>query len=127
MIATVLIILLRVLIIAAIRLITSFILLSWYCLKGRMLPKNIELSIAYYHDMFDSNPDLNPPMIIDEMSDKLRSIVDNYTPLPSTTAFDYLRLVKEKKTLTSRYYGDDNSVHEIATEVTGHFIEFIKY
>jgi len=46
---------------------------------------NIELSIAYYRDIFGSNPDLNPSVIIDEMSDKLRSIVDNYRPLPSTT------------------------------------------
>jgi len=116
------------LIIAVIRLITSFILLPWYCLKGRILPKNIELSIAYYSDMFGSNPDHNPPVIIDEMSDKLRSIVDNYTPLPSTTSFDCIRLVKEKKTITFRYSGEDSdTVHEILTEVTGHFIEFIKY
>jgi hypothetical protein len=78
--------------------------------------------------MFDSYPDLNPPVIIDEMSDKLRRIVDNYRPLPSTTSFDYLRLVKEKKTITFRYTGEhDDTVHEILTEVTGHFIEFIKY
>jgi hypothetical protein len=116
------------LIIAVIRLITSFILLPWYCLKGRILPKNIELSIAYYRDVFGSNPDLNPPVIIDEMSDKLRSIVDNYTPLPSTTAFDYIQLVKEKKTITFRYTGEhSDTVYEILTEVTGHFIEFIKY
>ena len=120
--------LVSLLIIAVIRLITSFILLPWYCLKGLILPKNIELSIAYYRDMFDSNPDLDPPVIIDEMSDKLRSIVDNYIPLPSTTAFDYIRLVKEKKTITFRYTGEhDDTVHEILTEVTGHFIEFIKY
>ena len=120
--------LVSLLFIAVIRLITSFILLPWYCLKGLILPKNIELSIAYYRDMFDSNPDLNPPLIIDEMSDKLRSIVDNYIPLPSTTAFDYIRLVKEKKTITFRYTGEhDDTVHEILTEVTGHFIEFIKY
>ncbi len=116
------------LIIAVIRLITSFMLLPWYCLKGRILPKNIELSIAYYRDIFGSNPDLNPPVIIDEMSDKLRSIVDNYRPLPSTTSFDYLRFVKEKKTITFRYSGEDSdTVHEILTEVTGHFIEFVKY
>ena len=116
------------LIIAVIRLITSFILLPWYCFKGLILPKNIELSIAYYRDIFGSNPDLNPPVIIDEMSDKLRSIVDNYRPLPSTTSFDYLRFVKEKKTITFRYSGEEiDTVHEILTEVTGHFIEFIKY
>ena len=55
---------------------------------------NIDLSMTYYRDIFDRNPDLDPPVIIDEMSDKLRSIVDNYTPLPSTTSFDYLRFVK---------------------------------
>ena len=76
--------------------------------------------------MFDSHPDLDPPVIIDEMSDKLRDIVDNYIPLPSTTSFDYLRFVKEKKTITTRYSGDDNVVHEKKKEYTGSFIEFIK-
>ena len=56
-----------------------------YICSGYIYPMNIELSIAYYRDIFGSNPDLNPSVIIDEMSDKLRSIVDNYRPLPSTT------------------------------------------
>jgi len=54
--------------------------------------------------------------------------VDNYTPLPSTTAFDYLQFVKEKKTITFRYTVEhDDTVYEKLTDVTGHFIEFIKY
>ena len=82
--------------------------------------------------MFDSNPDLDPPVIIDEMSDKLRIIVDNYTPLPSTTSFDYLRFVKETKTIkyTVTVSGGENQpsyVEEREFLVTGSFIEFIKY
>jgi hypothetical protein len=95
---------------------------------------NIELSKAYYRDMFGSNPDLNPPVIIDEMSDKLRSIVDNYRPLPSTTSFDYLRFVKEtkrRKYMETVYGGEDglSYLYEVEREqvVTGSFIEFIKY
>jgi hypothetical protein len=76
--------------------------------------------------MFDSNPDLNPPVIIDEMSDKLRSIVDNYTPLPSTTSFDYLRFVKETKTVTYTMSGKDGPDYDVEKEITGSFIEFIK-
>ena len=93
---------------------------------------NIESSIAYYRDMFRSNPDLNPPVIIDEMSDKLRSIVDFYRPMPSTTSFDYLRFVKGTKTLkyTVTAHNNDNqgSDYEVEQErvVTGSFIEFIK-
>jgi len=91
---------------------------------------NIELSIAYYRDIFGSNPDLNPPVIIDEMSDKLRSIVDNYRPLPSTTSFDYLRFVKGTKRLNYKVTvseGENNREEERELVVTGSFIEFIKY
>ena len=82
--------------------------------------------------MFGSNPDLNPPVIIDEMSDKLRSIVDNYRPLPSTTSFDYLQFVKETKRIKYTVAvrdGENRSFHEEEQElvVTGSFIEFIKY
>jgi hypothetical protein len=77
--------------------------------------------------MFNSNPDLDPPVIIDEMRDKLRSIVDNYTPLPSTTSFDYLRFVKEKKTIKySEHRDEDGRDYEMETEVIGSYIEFIK-
>ena len=75
------------------------IFLPWYYLSGLIFPMNIDLSIAYYRDMFESHPDLDPPVIIDEMIDKLRSIVDNYRPLPSTTSFDYLRFVERKTPL----------------------------
>ena len=93
---------------------------------------NIELSIAYYRDIFGSNPDLDPPVIIDEMSDKLRSIVDNYTPLPSTTSFDYLRFMKETKTITYTVtaYNSDHGRFQCERRelvVTGSFVEFIKY
>ena len=88
------------LILDVIVLIITVILLPWYYLSYCIFPMNIELSVAYYRDMFGSNPDLNPPVIIDEMSDKLRNIVDNYRPLPSTSSFDYLRFVKETKTTT---------------------------
>ena len=113
-------------------LIISPILLPWYCLSGYIFPMNIELSKAYYSDMFGSSPDLNPPVIIDELSDKLRSIVDNYRPLPSTTSFDYLRFVKEAKRLkyTVTVSGGENQPdyeEEREQEVTGSFIEFIKY
>ena len=94
--------------------IISFILLPWYHLSGLIFLMNIDLSMAYYRDMFGSNPDLDPPVIIDEMSDKLRSIVDNYTPLPSTTSFDYLRFVNV-------------SGGERERVLNGSFIEFIKY
>ena len=82
--------------------------------------------------MFGSNPDLDPPVIIDEMSDKLRSIVDNHTPLPSTTSFDYLRFVKEKKTIKymENVSGGENQpdyVLEQKLVLNGSFIEFIKY
>ena len=77
--------------------------------------------------MFGSNPDLDPPVIIDEMSDKLRSIVDNYRPLPSTTSFDYLRFVKETKIILYGVGGSDDSPHNVEISVTGSFIEFIKY
>ena len=78
--------------------------------------------------MFGSNPDLNPPVIIDEMSDKLRSIVDNYRPLPSTTSFDYLRFVKETKRMKYMMSGREGSPHyDVEKEVTGSFIEFMKY
>ena len=94
---------------------------------------NIELSKAYYRDMFNSHPDLNPPVNIDEISDKLRNIVDNYRPLPSTTSFDYLRFVKEMKRIkyTETVFegsGDDERDYEEERElvVTGSFIEFIK-
>jgi len=97
------------------------IALLWECLGGYIYPMNIELSIAYYRDIFGSNPDLNPPVIIDEMSDKLRSIVDNYRPMPSTTSFDYLRFVKESKRISCPMDGRDNH------EIIGSFIEFIKY
>ena len=108
--------------------IPTLIFLPWYYLSDCIFPKNIELSRAYYRDMFDSHPEFDPPVIIDEMSNKLRDIVDNYNiPLPSTTSFDYLRFVKEKKTITTRYSGDDNVVHEIKKEYTGAFIEFIKH
>ena len=106
--------------------IITLIFLPWYCISGFIFPKNIDLSRAYYRDMFGSHPDLDPPVIIDEMSDKLRDIVDNYIPLQSTISFDYLRFVKEKKIITTRYSGDDNVVHEITKEYTGSFIEFIK-
>ena len=77
--------------------------------------------------MFDCNPDLDPPVILDEMSDKLRSIVDNYTPLPSTTSFDYLRFVKETKTVTyTMSGGKDSPDYDVEKEITGSFIEFIK-
>ena len=39
--------------------IISLIVLQCYHLSGRIFPKNIELSRAYYRDMFDSNPDLD--------------------------------------------------------------------
>ena len=108
--------------------IIFFILLPWYGLSCCIFPKNIRLSIAYYRDMFGSNPDLNPPVIIGEMRDKLRNIVDNYRPLPSTTSFDYLRFVREKKTITYSTYRDgDGYDHEVKTEVIGSFIEFIKH
>jgi hypothetical protein len=107
--------------------IITLIFLPWYSLSGLIFPKNIELSIVYYRDMFGSNLDLDPPVIIDEMSDKLRDIVDNYIPLPSTTSFDYLRFVKETNTITYRYSGEDNVVHEVKKKVTGSFIEFIKH
>ena len=45
--------------------IISFILRPWYYISGNIFPRNIELSIAYYRDMFGSNLDLNPPVIID--------------------------------------------------------------
>jgi len=107
--------------------IGSLMFLPWYCLSGCIFPKNIELSIAYYRDIFDSNPDLNPPVIIDEMSNKLRSIVDNYTPLPSTISFDYLRFVKETKTVTyTMSGGKDSPDYDVEKEITGSFIEFIK-
>ena len=81
--------------------------------------------------MFGSNPDLNPPVIIDEMSDKLRSIVDNYRPLPSTTSFDYLRFVKRTrikyKVTVSEGENQPDYEEEREQEVTGSFIEFIKY
>ena len=77
--------------------------------------------------MFDSNPDLDPPVIIDEMSDKLRSIVDNYTPLPSTTSFDYLRFVKETKIITYTMSGGEDPDYDVERSVTGSFIEFIKH
>ena len=113
-------------------LIISFILLPWYHLSGLIFPMNIDLSIAYYRVMIDSNPDLNPSVITDEMSDKLRSIVDNYTPLPSTTSFDYLRFVKEKKTIKymENVSGGENQpdyVLEQKLVLNGSFIEFIKY
>jgi hypothetical protein len=77
--------------------------------------------------MFYSNPDLNPPVIIDEMSDKLRSIVDNYTPLPSTTFYDHLRFVKKTKTVTyTMPGGKDSNDYDVEKEITGSFIEFIK-
>jgi hypothetical protein len=81
--------------------------------------------------MFGSNPDLNPPVIIDEMSDKLRNIVDNYTPLSSTASFDYLRFVKGIKRLkyTVTVYDDEKErLHEEERErvLNGSFIEFIK-
>ena len=108
-------------------LIISLIFLPWYYLSGRIFPKNVELSIAYYRDMFDSNPDLNPPVIIDEMSDKLRSIVDNYTRLPSTISFDHLRFVKETKRITyTMPRGRDSPEYDVEKEITGSFIEFIK-
>lgn len=46
----------------------------------------MELAKLCYRDMFDNNPDLKFSVIKEEMSDKLLSIVDNYTPLPSTTS-----------------------------------------
>jgi hypothetical protein len=93
---------------------------------------NIDLSMAYYRDIFDRNPDLDPPVIIDEMSDKLRSIVDNYRPLPSTTSFDYLRFVKKTKTIKYMVTvsgGEDQPSYEEERElvVTGSFFEFVKY
>ena len=101
-----------------------FMIISPLCyLIGYIFPTNIQLSIAYYRDIFGSNPDLNPPVIIDEMSDKLRSIVDNYRPLPSTTSFDYLRFVKGTKRL--KYKVTTEEERELV--VTGSFIEFIKY
>ena len=120
------------LILTVIVCIIGLILLPWYYISDCIYPKNIELSIAYYRDIFGSNPDLNPPVIIDEMSDKLRSIVDNYRPLPSTTSFDYLRFVKETKRLkyTVTVSGGEDQpdyVEEREQEVTGSFIEFIKY
>ena len=112
--------------------IIYLIFLPWYYRIGLIFPKNIWLSRAYYRDMFGSNPDLNPPVIIDEMSDKLRSIVDNYRPLPSTTSFDYLRFVKETKRIKYTITvsgGEDQPDHEEEREyvVSGSFIEFIKY
>ena len=111
--------------------IISLILLPLYYLTdcNSNYPMNIELCKAYY--MFGSNPDLDPPVIIDEMSDKLRSIVDNYRPLSSTTSFDYLRFVKETKTIkyTEIVSEGDGSRRESNLEknVTGAFIEFIKH
>jgi len=112
--------------------IILLILFPWYYLTGLIFPMNIDLSMAYYRDIFDRNPDLDPPVIIDEMSDKLRSIVDNYTPLPSTTSFDYLRFVKETKTIKYMVTvsgGEDQPSYEEERElvVTGSFIEFVKY
>ena len=83
--------------------------------------------------MFGSNPDHDPIVIIDEMRDQLRSIVDNYRPLPSTTSFDYLRFVKE--TIRIKYKetvscgGDDQPDYAEERElvVTGSFIDFIKH
>ena len=107
--------------------IIILIFLPWYCLSDRIFPMNVDLSIAYYRDMFDSNPDLNPPLIIDEMSDKLRSIVDNYAPLPSTTSYDHLRFVKKTKRITyTMPRGRDSPEYDVEKEVTGSFIEFIK-
>ena len=113
-------------------MIIELIFYPWYYISGCIYPMNIELSIAYYRDIFDSNPDLNPPVIIDEMSDKLRSIVDNYRPMPSTTSFDYLRFMKETKTIkyTVTVSGGENQPsydEEQERVVTGSFIEFIKY
>ena len=110
--------------------IVFIIWFPWCCLSDRIFPMNIELSRAYYRDMFGSNPDLNPPVIIDEMSDKLRSIVDNYRPLPSTTSFDYLRFVKETRRIkytVSWSSEGDNYTEERELVVTGSFIEFIKH
>ena len=104
-------------------MIISLIFLPWCYLIGYIFPTNIQLSIAYYRDIFGSNPDLDPPVIIDEMSDKLRSIVDNYRPLPSTTSFDYLRFVKGTKRLNYKVTREE----ERELVVTGSFIEFIKY
>ena len=112
--------------------IILLILLPWYYLTGLIFPMNIDLSLAYYCDIFDSNPDLDPPVIIDEMSDKLRIIVDDYRPLPSTTSFDYLRFVKETKTIKYMVTvsgGEDQPSYKEERElvVTGSFIEFGKY
>ena len=129
---------------AVIYMIIQLIFFPWYYISGCIYPMDIELSIAYYRDIFDSNPDLNPPMIIDEMSDKLRSIVDNYRPLPptasfdnyrplpSTASFDYLRFMKETKTMkytvtVSRGENQPSYEEERERVVTGSFIEFIKY
>ena len=103
--------------------VITLILLPWCCLSDCIFPQNIELCLSYYHDMFGSNPDLDPPVIIDEMSDKLRNIVDNYTPLPSTTSFDYLRFVKETRRINYTMRGGQG--RELV--ITGSFIEFIKY
>ena len=117
---------------AVLYMIISLIFLPWCYLIGYIFPTNIQLSIAYYRDIFGSNPDLNPPVIIDEMSDKLRSIVDNYRPLSSTTSFDYLRFVKGTKRFkyTVTVSGGENQPNyeeERELVVTGSFIEFIKY
>ena len=62
------------------------------------------------------------------MSDKLRSIVDNYRPLPSTTSFDYLRFVKETRRINyTMSGGEDQPDYDVERSVTGSFIEFIKY
>ena len=106
----------------------TIILLPWYCLSGCIFPKNIELSKAYYRDKFDRNPDLDPPVIIDEMSDKLRNIVDNYRPLLSTTSFDYLRFVKETRRIKYRMSGGENRPdYDVERSVTGSFIKFMKH
>ena len=117
---------------AVIYMIIQLIFFPWYYISGCIYPMDIELSIAYYRDIFDINPDLNPPVIIDEMSDKLRSIVDNYRPLQSTASFDYLRFMKDTKTMkytitVSRGENQPSYEEERERVVTGSFIEFIKY